>query len=84
MHTGYKPCSIPVDSYNFEEYCPLCDSYIPVRIDNDDHKNYEIVCPVCGQRLMLCTLCHWDGHDCDWCECENGECHMMKGGNKNA
>ena len=78
MHTGYKPWSIPVGSYNFDEYCPQCDSYIPVRIDENEKENYEIVCPVCGQRLMLCTLCHMDGHECDFC-LEKG-CKMMKGG----
>ena len=38
--------------------------------------DYEITCPVCGEKMMLCTLCMWDQEgtgedapgDCDWTE----------------
>ena len=59
--------------YDFGEYCPECDTDIPVVIDDDDMETYAVTCPTCGRKTMLCTLCHWDandeGHDerCDWC-----------------
>ena len=58
--------------YNFEEYCPHCDSVVPIIIDNDDRETYEVVCPECGHAICLCTLCRWDDEDaethhaCDW------------------
>ena len=74
MHNTFKPGEQP-DDYNFEEGCPHCDSMIPVQIDNDCFC-YEVVCPVCGESMMLCTLCMWDQEetgedapgDCDWTE----------------
>ena len=71
MHQVYKPGTAP-KKYNFEEYCPWCDEGIPVVIDDVDFEHYEFKCPVCGHKLMLCTLCHWDQedgdgtHGCDW------------------
>ena len=73
MHKAYHPDQCPKD-YNHDEYCPYCDSFIPIVIDEEEFANYELTCPVCGERLMLCSLCHWDmeeeenPHDCDWCE----------------
>lgn len=58
--------------YNFDEYCPECDSYVPIVIDDEDTETYSVICPGCGRKLMLCTLCHWDdvdaglGDRCDW------------------
>lgn len=63
--------------YNFEEECPFCGEYIPVLIDEMDFNHYDIICPVCGKRMMLCTLCRWDqeledgfdgNYKCDWSE----------------
>lgn len=62
------------ETYNFEEFCPECNSYIAIQIDENEHKNYEVTCPVCKRALMLCTLCKWDYQDvfggtdypCDW------------------
>lgn len=52
-----EPCDI-------EEYCPHCDNYIGIIADEDE---YETICPVCGNRLMLCLYCHDDfGDRCDW------------------
>lgn len=71
MHTVFTPGKAP-ENYNFEEYCPHCDSCVPVLIDEQEHTCYEVTCPVCGQKLMLCTLCNWDSeetdrpHFCDW------------------
>lgn len=61
--------------YDFEETCPNCDKLIPIEIDDFEHECYEIDCPSCGYRMMLCTLCYWDQedeedfdghHKCDW------------------
>lgn len=66
-HRVYKPDEAP-NGYSFEEYCPNCDNCIPVEVDEGDH-NYETTCPICGKKLMLCTLCHDDhGDECDWTE----------------
>ena len=49
-----------------EEYCPHCDSCIGIIADMGE---YETTCPVCGNKLMLCTYCHDDfGDHCDWDE----------------
>lgn len=63
-----------VKEYNFEEPCPHCDTYVPIVIDENDRTCYEVTCPVCHNKIMLCTLCHWDAEDdgenpciiCDW------------------
>lgn len=75
MHKAYKPGMEPSD-YNFEEYCPHCDSSIPVKVDNDEAIRYDLICPVCGKQLMLCTLCMWDQQ-----ETENapGDCDFHDG-----
>lgn len=58
--------------YNFDEYCPRCDTDVSIVIDADDDRTYSVTCPNCGRKLMLCTLCHWDDWDaglgdrCDW------------------
>lgn len=62
MHKTYEPGKAP-DDYNFEEYCPYCDSMIPVVIDEAEERRYATTCPVCGEQLMLCTLCQWDQMD---------------------
>lgn len=77
MHKVYFPGNFPTN-YDIEEYCPHCDNYIPVMIDQQDFQNYESKCPVCGERLMLCTLCHDDNGACDWTQ-ENGCFRMHKG-----
>jgi rRNA maturation protein Nop10 len=82
MHAVYKPGSAPYE-YNFEEYCPHCDSSIPVVIDNDEMDSYDTVCPVCGNELMLCTLCMWDqegtGEDAPGdCDFHDGKCFRRK------
>ena len=74
MHIAYG--KEIVRGYDFEEPCPYCDTYIAIKVDPDD-PSYEVVCPECGERLMLCTLCHDDfGDDCDWCK-ERG-CKRMR------
>ena len=56
----------PPAGYDYGEPCPNCDGYIAIKVDPDD-PSYEVFCPVCGEVLMLCTLCHDDfGDCCDW------------------
>ena len=75
MHAVYKPGEAP-EGYDQEEYCPHCDNAIPVVLDQQDFDYYEFTCPVCGNRLMLCTLCCDDENGkCDWTE-ERG-CYRM-------
>lgn len=72
-----------VEKYDLEEYCPHCDNYIPLTYDEDDLGQgvcLETVCPICGEKLMICTLCEhcssgdvYERDDCDWCK-EHG-CH---------
>lgn len=68
-HKAYKPGHAPAN-YNFEEYCSICDTEIPIVIDENEFKNYAVTCPECGAKLMLCTLCRWDQETnnprCDW------------------
>ena len=72
MHKAFKPGEAP-SNYNYGEDCPECGETIGIVIDENDTTNYEVICPVCGNPMMLCTLCHWDNeeaenpHDCDWC-----------------
>lgn len=61
--------------YNFEEMCPECNEFIEIVIDDDDYETYSVVCPNCGRKMMLCTLCRWDAEKwpgqntpCDWCK----------------
>lgn len=58
------------DQYDIEEYCPDCEHTTPVQIDRKD-PDFFVICPVCGRKLMLCSMC---GERCDWKE-ETG-CHM--------
>ena len=39
--------------YNFDEYCPRCETDVPIVIDNDDYKTYAVTCPTCGRKTML-------------------------------
>ena len=60
--------------YFVTEYCPHCDTESTLMWSVEEH-GYEIYCPVCGKKIMLCSMC---GHynDCDWTE-EAG-CKMKK------
>ena len=72
MHKLFKPGTEPTN-YNFEETCPHCDSAIPVIID-DSCFEYQFNCPVCGEKMMLCTLCAWDFED-DHPTAPKGQCY---------
>lgn len=60
--------------YLVTECCPHCDTESTLMWSVEEH-GYEIYCPVCGKKIMLCSDC---GHhnDCDWTE-ESG-CKMKK------
>lgn len=78
MHKLYRMGDEPKD-YDFAEYCPHCESFTAVVIDQEDKEHYEFKCPHCGERLMLCTLCQLDhGNTCDWCHAKG--CSRMKRG----
>ena len=64
-------------AYDFEEPCPECGKYIPVKVDKEDPRFY-LECPHCGHKLLFCSCC-WDEIDrglCDWSR-EHG-CHMER------
>lgn len=58
------------EEYDFEEMCPHCDEPIAIVMDHAEFIRYKLVCPACGKKLMLCTLCQYDGSPvlCDWSE----------------
>lgn len=53
------------------EVCPYCDREITLRW-NVEQDGYQITCPYCGNKIMLCDACmHSDDNPeqkCDWCE----------------
>ena len=86
MHIAIHPMNMAKE-YNYEEYCPHCDCFIPIVIDNAEWGRYDLTCPVCGEQLMLCVLCRWDqennnGGECDYRE---GMCFRRdRNGNRSA
>ena len=57
---------LPGEHYDFDEFCPYCDEYIPVSFDGEvSQDDLETICPVCGNRLMLCSAC---GVHCDYAD----------------
>lgn len=63
-HIIYHPDK-PVGAFNVEEYCPFCDTDIPILFDLDDADNIKTQCPKCGRTLMICTMCPHRSH-CNW------------------
>lgn len=63
-HIIYHPDK-PVGPFNVEEYCPFCDTFIPILFDLDEPDNVKTVCPECGRVLMICTMCP-RYHECNW------------------
>ena len=62
------------------ECCPHCDNEATVEWDLQKD-GYEMFCPYCGEKIMLCSECPSlkNGGKCDWSE-ETG-C-SMKGGQR--
>lgn len=82
MHQVYEPIE-----YNYEEECARCRSTIQIMIDFDDYEHYQVTCPVCGEQMMLCTLCRTHANEqkevwrqCDWKE-EEKTCYRKKENN---
>ena len=74
-HIVHDPKIQGITDYDVEEYCPFCDDYIPVKVDENDIHGLEIVCPKCKHTLMLCAACP-NPELCDWTE-KNG-CYIKK------
>ena len=47
------------------EMCPSCEREVTI-IWNTERDGYKAYCPVCGERLMLCSACHDDDFACDY------------------
>ena len=64
------------------ERCSECDNEVILQWDTEID-GFEIACPYCGEKLMLCDECQHtileDGevHDCDWCA-DTKTCHRCK------
>lgn len=72
----YNPIQKRSDFEVFE-YCPHCDTEIGVIWDVESD-GYEIYCPNCGEKIMLCSMCP-NINKCDWKADSNGKgCCMMK------
>lgn len=80
---------LPVEEKTFEqtEVCPHCDSEVSLIWDVDT-KGYQVFCPDCGNKIMLCDAClHADDNPdgfCDWKIDFNGNpsCHRTKNTSK--
>lgn len=66
------------------EYCSECENEVILHWDTEVD-GFEVVCPYCGKKLMLCDECRHtvceDGepHDCDWCD-KSQTCHRCRSG----
>ena len=55
-----------IQAFVVTEYCPHCDKEQSLLWDAGKD-GYEIYCPTCGEKIMLCSVC--DEFDtCDWRE----------------
>ncbi len=53
------------ESFEVAEMCPSCGREVTIIWDTE-RDGYKAHCPVCGERLMLCSACHDDGYGCDY------------------
>lgn len=64
------------------EYCSECENEVILQWDTEID-GFEITCPYCGAKLMLCDECQHticedgEAHNCDWDDA-CGECHRCK------
>lgn len=66
-------------TYTVTEFCPHCENEIEMRWDTDV-RGFQAICPVCGERLMLCDECRHceDGYSvCDY-DNETDSCHHSR------
>lgn len=67
--------------YEVTELCPHCDRENTL-VWNPDEDGYEIYCPNCGEKMMLCTACYDEQKErgkesfCDWTR--EGGCHRKR------
>lgn len=47
------------------EECPSCGEEVTLLWDTE-RDGYKAFCPYCGERLMLCSVCHDDAFYCDY------------------
>lgn len=60
------------------EWCPHCDREIELKVDAIE-QNYQIYCPYCGKKIMLCDACmHADDNLCQKCDWYNEHCFREK------
>ena len=53
------------ESSEVTEMCPSCGHEVTIIWDTE-RDGYKAYCPVCGERLMLCSACHDDDFACDY------------------
>lgn len=53
------------------ELCPHCENEVVLHWDVKD-RGYKAFCPLCGERLMLCSACHDDDFACDYSKDTDG------------
>ena len=61
------------------EMCPYCGEESTIKWDIES-QGYQIFCPVCGEAMMLCSMC--DRAPCDWKEgvgCKHSDERYRKG-----
>lgn len=63
-----------MSEYIVTEGCPHCDTEVSV-VWKPEEDGYEIYCPKCGTKIMLCSECPYlqDEGRCDWKADFNGE-----------
>lgn len=56
------------------EYCNNCETEVVMEWDVETY-GYEVYCPFCGARLMLCDECmHQNGELDDRCDYDSATC----------
>lgn len=66
-----------MDDTKVYKVCPHCEHEI-VMVWDIKKLGFEAYCPICGNKLMLCSQCLFQD-DADYCDYENHKCHRMKG-----
>lgn len=60
-----KPVTVDdsIPDTEITELCPHCDTEVTMEWDVNE-RGYEAFCPVCGKKMMLCSMC--DCENCNW------------------